>query len=189
MNRTATAVALAVAVLAPAGCASQASTVPPPAPAASSTAATSVQGGNPAAPQAVTYTCTLGWQNYSTAGSGGAIGPFHRGAAPPAGSGAVRPADAWAVTLRNGTGHPVTLDWAQTTFYLHGQQVGTQTVTLGEPETLAPGQSDDTGWRFGGLIVPGDAYANWPASAGSAPIENTLGTSCAVTSWGNATGQ
>lgn len=205
MNR-ATLPALTVAVLAMAGCASQGSTASPPAPAVSSSAparaasssapapaassarGTPVQGGDPAAPQTLLFTCTLGWQYYNVAaGQGGTIGPFHPGPAPSASSGAdKKPADAWQLTVDNGTGQPVTFNWVSTTFYLHGKSVGAQNIQSDTSQTLNPGQSDDTNWS--GLINPLNEPAATDLTTGF-QIENQSGASCAVTDWGNATGQ
>lgn len=199
MNQTSSLV-LALTVLAMAGCASQTSAAAPPGPAVASSVpaptapssvpaptvrGTPVQGGDPASPQTLMFTCTLGWQYYNVApGQGGTIGPFHPGPAPSAAPNAnKKPADVWNVTVYNDTTQPVTLDWAQTTFYLHGKSVGTQTSQMDAAETLNPGQFDngqsDYG-GFGGLIDPSNAPSQ---------IENQPGASCAVTSWGNATGQ
>lgn len=163
--------------------ASQASSVPTP-------SGTPVQGGDPASPQTLMFTCTLGWDDYSTS-QGGTVGPFHPGPAPSVNPTAdTKPADGWNVTVYNGTNQQIMLNWVQTTFYLNGKSVGGQTTQGDTAETLNPGQSDNgqSNSGFGGMINPSNEPAPTNLTTGY-QIENQHGASCAVTDWGNATGQ
>jgi hypothetical protein len=186
--------ALAGAVLVLAGCASNTSTAQSASsPAASSAAPTvsaaasghPVQGGDPASPQVLNFTCTLGWDYFSTS-QGASTGTFHPGPAPSVNPTAdAKPIDEWSVGIYNASGQPATFNWVQVTLYLNGKAVGGDTQQSGTSETLNPGQSDTANWV--NEIQPLDEPPATNLDTGY-QIENHPGASCAVTDWGNATG-
>jgi hypothetical protein len=125
--------------------------------------------------------CTLGWQETGSS-------TFHAGPSPNTDLNNItdpNARDVFQVAVENPNSSSVTLDWISVSFYLKGQNVGQQTVTLNVPDTINQGGTDSS---WGGVIVPNEATGNRPANSGSAPIENTPGTSCQLSDWGNASG-
>lgn len=136
-----------------------------------------VQDGSTAVPSAApathaassgsaTATCQVGWFRLS---GGYSTGAFHAGTVS---ASSQTKGSAYQATLPSN----VTADWINVTFHLaSGKKAGSQTTTLNVPQT---------GGTWSDLLVPDEALGNDPGVGWQAPP----GTTCQVTTWGNASG-
>jgi hypothetical protein len=124
----------------------------------------------------VTSTCTLGW-------FGGASNTFTPGTAP-----SNQDPGGFQATLTNATSSPVQVSWVNVTIYLHGREVGNQTLQNDTADVIQPHHADSS-WST--QFVPNEGEAKVPLqvmNATNGNIEDRPGFTCRVNQWGNATG-